>query len=64
MRLEFEKLKKDKVANFDSYLTVYKKLWAECRETQKKYDKETKHGLHIDVNNHWIEDISVQLKNI
>jgi hypothetical protein len=64
IRLEFEKLKKNKIANFDSYLNAYKKLWSECRTIQKKYDKETKHGLQVDVNNSWIKDISSQLDKI
>ena len=64
IRLEFEKLKKAKIANFNSYMAVYKKLWVECRDLQKKYDQETSHGLKEDINNIWIENISTQLKSI
>jgi hypothetical protein len=64
MNLEFEELKKNKIADFDSYMLVYKKLWSECRSTQKKYDKETKHGLLREVNDNWIKKVEDQIKNI
>jgi len=64
MRTEFEKLKKQKVANFDSYSEVYKKLWAECREVQKAYDKETNHGQRVEENNQWIANITQQISHI
>lgn len=64
MRVEFAKLKKQKNANFDSYLNVYQKLWAECREMQKLYDKETSHGQLVDENNNWINKIAKELINI
>ncbi|HEY5687587.1 MAG TPA: hypothetical protein VIS27_04695 [Yeosuana sp.] len=62
--LEFDKLKKNKIADFDSYMSTYKNLWAECRNVQKKYDKETNHGLLADMNNHWIEEIATQINKI
>lgn len=61
MNKEFERLKKEKVASFDSYLKVYQKLWAECRETQRAYDKETSHGQLVEENNSWIQRINEQL---
>jgi len=63
MRHAFESLKKNKIADFDSYMEVYKKLWDECRRTQKKYDKETSHGQRVKENNQWIENIANQLKS-
>lgn len=64
MRLEFEKLKKEKNANFDSYLEVHQKLWAECRERQKAYDKETSHGQSVEENNNWINIITSELNSL
>ncbi len=64
MRVEFEKLKKLKNANFDSYLKIYQELWAECRETQKVYDKETNHGQLVEENNSWINKITMQLNDL
>lgn len=63
MRIEFGKLKKQKIANFDSYFEVYQKLWTECRETQKAYDKETIHGQLVEENNDWINKIAKELSN-
>jgi len=63
MREEFKKLKKENIANFDAYFNVYHKLWAECRETQKTYDKETSHGQFVTENNSWIHKINEQLEN-
>ena len=39
MRTEFKKLQDKNIANFDTYYNVYKKLWAECRQMQKAFDK-------------------------
>ncbi|WP_248723285.1 hypothetical protein [Seonamhaeicola sp. ML3] len=64
MTVEFDKLKRNKIADFDSYMDIYKKLWAECRNIQKRYDKETNHGLLADINNKWIEEITTQINNI
>ena len=64
MMNEFDKLKKNKIADFDSYMSVYKNLWAECRQVQKKYDKETNHGLSVDINNTWIEEIESEINKI
>jgi hypothetical protein len=61
MRTEFEKLKKQNVANFDSYALVYAQLWAECRKTQEAYDDETKHGQRVEENDNWIEKISKKI---
>ncbi len=61
MRAKFEKLKKQKVANFDSYSKVYAKLWAECRKTQETYDVETKHGQLLEENDSWIKKISEKI---
>lgn len=61
MRVEFEKLKKKKDAQFNSYLKVYEKLWAECRAIQELYDKETNHGQLIEENNRWIKEINTQI---
>lgn len=63
MRIEFERLKKQKDANFDSYFEVHQKLWEECRETQKAYDKETSHGQLVDENNDWINKIATELNS-
>ena len=62
--LEFDKLKKNKIADFDSYMGIYKNLWTECRSVQKKYDKETNHGLLAEINNNWIEEIATQINKI
>ena len=64
MRLEFNKLKENDIANFDAYMSVYNNLWAECRAIQKKYDNETNHGLITTENNRWIAAISIQLDQI
>jgi hypothetical protein len=64
MSLEFNELKKKKIADFDSYMGIYKNLWAECRNVQKKYDKETNHGLLADINNNWIKEIQEQINRI
>lgn len=61
MKLEFQKLKDQKNANFDSYLNVYKKLWAECKKTQQAYDDETNHGQRIKENEDWIKKINKEL---
>ena len=62
MQMEFEKLKKQKVANFDSYLKVYQQLWTECRKMQGEYDKETSHGQLVEENNNWIQKITKELE--
>jgi len=61
MRIEFEKLKKQKNANFDSYLEIYQELWTECRKRQQVYDRETSHGQHVEENNNWINKITTEL---
>lgn len=61
MRTEFEKLKKQKIANFDSYSKVYAELWAECRKTQETYDTETKHGQLVVENDNWIKKITEKI---
>jgi hypothetical protein len=61
INLEFEKLKAKKVADYDAYVEVYNRLWTECRAFQKQYDKETNHGLLKEINDKWIEDISLQV---
>ncbi|MCF6212686.1 MAG: DUF922 domain-containing protein [Flavobacteriaceae bacterium] len=63
MRTAFKKLKKQKIANFDSYVNIYKKLWVECRKTQKDFDEKTNHGLKIKENNEWINKVNLQLKS-
>ncbi|WP_298537193.1 hypothetical protein [uncultured Algibacter sp.] len=64
MMIEFDKLKKNKIADFDSYMSVYKSIWTECRNIQKKYDKETNHGLLVEANNSWIEEIASEINKI
>lgn len=58
------KLKKEKNANFNYYLAVYQKLWAECLETQKTYDSETRHGQLVEANDEWINTINTELNSI
>jgi hypothetical protein len=64
MRMEFNKLKKQKISNFETYLKVYQKLWAECGKTQKVYDTETNHGQRIEENTNWIAKITKKLTPI
>jgi len=64
IRIEFEKLKKQNIANFDYYLEIYEKLWAECRQTQKAFDKESSHGQLIEENNNWIDKITAEINNL
>jgi hypothetical protein len=61
IRAEFEKLKKQNVANFDSYTKVYAELWAECRKTQATYDYETNHGQLVEENDNWIKTITKKI---
>ena len=61
---EFEKLKAKEIADYDAYVEVYNRLWTECRAFQKKYDKATNHGLLKDINDTWIEEISIQLHQL
>lgn len=61
MRMEFQKLKVKKIANYDSYAAVYNRLWNQCRSMQKQYDKETKHGQLRAENDKWIRNIATQL---
>ncbi|MFK5890822.1 MAG: DUF922 domain-containing protein [Flavobacteriaceae bacterium] len=62
IRMAFENLKKKKIANFDAYVNVYKKLWSECRKMQKDYDEKTNHGLKVKENKEWIKKVNLQLK--
>lgn len=39
MRFEFDKLKKNNIANFDKYMNVYNKFWNECRKMQQQFDE-------------------------
>ena len=64
MKLEFQNLKDKNIANFDAYMSVYNNLWAECRATQKQYDRDTNHGLSRTENMKWINTISIQLNQI
>ncbi|GAA4282323.1 DUF922 domain-containing protein [Gaetbulibacter aestuarii] len=61
IRKEFSKLSKNKIRGFDTYLRVYKDLWRACDVLQKKYDRETNHGLNWDKNKIWIDTITGQL---
>jgi hypothetical protein len=61
---KFQKLINDKKANFDAYFEIYEKLWNECRETQRAYDKETQHGQLIEVNEKWIKRIKNEIISI
>ena len=63
IKIEFEKLKKNKISDFETYSDVYQVLWNECRNIQRKFDKETSHGQLVDKNNVWIKNISEQLNN-
>lgn len=64
MQIEFEKLKKQKVKNFDSYSEIYSSLWAECRKIQNVYDEETSHGQRIEENNNWINKITQEIESL
>jgi len=64
IQIEFELLKKQKVANFDTYSDIYDKLWSECRKIQKTFDKESNHGQLVDKNTEWINNIAVKLKKL
>lgn len=64
IRMAFDKLKKEKNANFNAYSEVYQKLWAECLETQKIYDRETHHGQLVKENDEWINKINTELNNM
>lgn len=64
MRKEFEKMKKQKMANFDAYSAAYNRLWQACIEVQKRYDKETNHGIFVQENKKWERDIYNQLNAI
>lgn len=64
IRMAFDTLIKEKNANFESYLKVYKKLWTKCLETQKTYDSETQHGQLVKENNEWIEKINTEINSI
>lgn len=61
IRKAFEKLKAQKNANYNSYVSVYQELWKECLETQKSYDKETQHGQLVTINDTWIDKITEQI---
>ncbi|MBF8148279.1 DUF922 domain-containing protein [Winogradskyella sp. F6397] len=62
IRDAFEKLKEEKNANYNAYVNVYQKLWAECLQTQSFYDNETKHGQLVEINNSWIDKITQQIQ--
>lgn len=64
LRSEFEKLKQEKIANFNAYSTAYNKLWAECKALQMKYDSETNHGILREENQKWENDILNKLNSI
>ncbi|MDT0553699.1 DUF922 domain-containing protein [Urechidicola vernalis] len=63
MRVEFKKLQAEKIANFDTYYGVYKKLWAACREMQQAFDKESNHSINEVQNNLWVEKINSLLQS-
>ena len=64
LRIEFGKLKQEKIANFNTYSAAYNKLWTECKALQMKYDSETNHGILIEQNQKWENDIIHKLNSI
>ncbi|MBU2927306.1 DUF922 domain-containing protein [Winogradskyella psychrotolerans] len=61
IQAEFEKLKAEKNTNYNSYVSIYQELWAECLKTQTSYDKETQHGQLVAINDTWIDKINEQI---
>lgn len=58
IRTEFEKLKKQKIANFNSYSAAYARVWEACLQMQRLYDQETNHGIIVEENKRWEKKIS------
>jgi len=64
IRKRFSELKNNKEYRFSQYQMEYDKLMNACKNFQKKYDRETKHGSDIGVNKHWVNTVKNSLKEL
>ncbi len=64
MRQKFEELKAQKIANYDSYMSIYIIFWKQCRKMQKDYDEKTSHGIKEAINSQWQINIYNELQNL
>lgn len=54
LRTEFGKLKKQKIANFNSHSAAYARAWEACLQMQRQ----TNHGIIVEENKRWEKKIS------
>ncbi len=64
IRKRFSEMKNIQEFRFSQFQTEYSKLMNACKSFQKKYDKETKHGSIININNQWIKTIKNSLREL
>ena len=64
IRKRFSELKSKNEFRFSQFQHEYSKLMNDCKNFQKKYDKETKHGSDIEINKQWINTIENSLKEL
>ncbi|MDO3696048.1 hypothetical protein QVZ41_14440 [Wenyingzhuangia sp. chi5] len=61
IKIKFREAINRKETKFSVYQKIYSDLWNECRLYQKKYDKETIHGLVKTINEKWIQKVNEEL---
>ena len=64
IRKRFSQLKSNGEFRFSQFQFEYSKLMNACKNFQKKYDLETKHGSNINMNKQWIKTIRNSLKEL
>ena len=62
LRAKFNELKILQEARFSIYMEAYETIWKNCRRFQMQYDKVTSHGINLEANRIWQQNIKKELE--